>query len=54
MYGDSRENLLEILAVVIIVGLISSVCGFRKVKCWETQVQYETILAETPKVLFQK
>jgi len=27
MYGDSRENLLEILAVVIILSPISSVCG---------------------------
>jgi len=27
MYGDSHENLLEILAVVIISSLISSVCG---------------------------
>jgi len=27
MYGDSCENLLEILAVVIILSPISSVCG---------------------------
>jgi len=27
MYGDSRENLLEILAVVIVLSLISSVRG---------------------------
>jgi len=28
MYGDSRENSFEILAVVIILSPISSVCGF--------------------------
>jgi len=28
MYGDSRENLLEILAVVIILSTISSVRGY--------------------------
>jgi len=27
MYGDSRENLLEILAVVVVFCPVSSVCG---------------------------
>jgi len=32
MYGDCRENLLEVLAVVIILSTISSVCGESEAK----------------------
>jgi len=40
MYGDSRENLLEILAVVIISSAISSVCSMNESRYIQVSVTY--------------
>jgi len=40
MYGDSRENLLDSLAVVVVLSLVSSVCGSRPEIYWDCEGAY--------------
>ena len=48
MYGDSRENLLEISAVVIISSPISSVCGIYGIHGWRRSDSKLITTAEIP------
>jgi len=43
MYGDSRENLLEILAVVVFLSPVSSVCGSRPEIYWDCKCALGTV-----------
>ena len=46
LYGDSRENLLELLTVVIILSLISSVRGVHRQQfiCTEFNLEFDGLV----------